>query len=533
MDLTDRPVDAAAPHQLSAQERAGDDLLARALRRARWTIFWERLWPALASVATVIGLFLALSWLGLWLWLPPAGRAIGLFIFFLLTAAAFAPVLMLRVPSRIEGLRRLDRNSGLPPPPPTAIADEIAVPNEDSYSVALWRAHIERALRAAKTLRAGTPMPRLALRDPFAVRALVAMLVVATFIAAGGERLKRIAAAFDWQGVMMPANFRIDAWVSPPPYTGRPPVILPGLRPSEPVQTAAALSVPAGSTLVIRATGIHLRVVFSGGLVEPGARSSNAEGTAERRFIINDAGGAMVRGAAASDVTWQFTAIPDKPPTIALAKEPEGQARGALQLSYELEDDYGVIGAQALFKLLNSEGTNGHSARPLYNAPDFTLRLPQARTKNGVGQSTKDLTEHPWAGSDVAMILTARDEAANEGQSAAFEFRLPERPFSKPMARALVEQRRILALDADAQASVLTALDALTLAPEQFNMESNVYLGLRAIFWQLARAKSDDQLRDVVARMWDMAVHLEDGSVSDAEQALRAAEEALRQALER
>src|SRR5262249_37973761 len=86
-----------------------------------------------------------------------------------------------------------------------------------------------------------------------------------------------------------------------------------------------------------------------------------------------------------------------------------------------------------------------------------------------------------------AMILTARDEAGNEGQSAAFEFRLPERPFSKPLARALVEQRRILALDADAQASVLTALDALTLAPEQFNMESNVYLGLRAIFWQLAR----------------------------------------------
>ncbi len=58
-------------------------------------------------------------------------------------------------------------------------------------------------------------------------------------------------------------------------------------------------------------------------------------------------------------------------------------------------------------------------------------------------------------------------------------------------------------------------------------MESNVYLGLRSIFWQLARAKSDEQLRDVVARMWDMAVNLEDGSVSDAEQALRAAQEAL------
>src|SRR5712692_3260645 len=535
MDLTDRPADAAAPHQPPPPERAGDDLLARALRRARWTIFWERLWPALASIATVIGLFLALSWLGLWLWLPPAGRAVGLGVFFLLTAAAFAPVLMLRVPSRIEGLRRLDRNSGLPHRPATAIADEIAAPTEDSYSVALWRAHIERALRAAKTLRAGTPMPRLALRDPFAVRALVVVLVVATFFAAGGERMKRVAAAFDWQGVMMPANFRVDAWVSPPPYTGRPPIILPGLRPGEPVQTAAALSVPAGSTLVVRATGIHLDVVASGGLAEPpsGAQSSNAKGTEERRFVINDAGAATVRGAAASDVTWQFTAIPDKPPTIALATEPEGQARGALQLSYKLEDDYGVVGAQATFKRQGGEGTNGQPPRALFEAPDLPLVLPQARTKNGVGQTTKDLTEHPWAGVDVVMTLIARDEAGNEGQSAPFEFRLPERPFAKPMARALVEQRRMLALDGDAQANVLTALDALTLAPEQFKMESNVYLGLRAIFWQLARAKSDDQLRDVVARLWDMAVHLEDGSVSEAEQSLRAAEEALRQALER
>ena len=29
-----------------------------------------------------------MSWLGLWLWLPPVGRAIGLFAFVVLTAAA-------------------------------------------------------------------------------------------------------------------------------------------------------------------------------------------------------------------------------------------------------------------------------------------------------------------------------------------------------------------------------------------------------------------------------------------------------------
>src|SRR6202035_2560437 len=71
----------------------------------------------------------------------------------------------------------------------------------------------------------------------------------------------------------------------------------------------------------------------------------------------------------------------------------------------------------------------------------------------------------------------------------------PERVFTKPLARALVEQRRNLALDANARPVVLTALDALALAPEKFTPEA--------------------------------------GDISDAQANLRNAEEALRQALER
>ncbi len=131
------------------------------------------------------------------------------------------------------------------------------------------------------------------------------------------------------------------------------------------------------------------------------------------------------------------------------------------------------------------------------------------------------------------MTLVARDEAGNEGRSEPTEFQLPQRIFVKPVARALIEQRRILALDAEAKPLVLTALDTLTIAPERFTPETAVFLGLRAIYFELASAKSDDQLREVVARMWDMATQLEDGSVSQAEQALRQAQEQLRQALER
>jgi uncharacterized protein (TIGR02302 family) len=211
----------------------GSTMLAQALVRARWSILWERLWPALASIATAVGLFLALSWLGLWLWLPPLGRAIGLFAFFAVAVAALVPLFMVRMPSAVEGLRRLDRASLLPHRPATAIADRIAPELGDQFGMALWRSHVERALRAARRLKAGWPIPRLAARDPFALRALVLMLAVATFFAAGGDRYRRVAAAFDWRGVVSAANFRIDAWVTPPAYTGRPPLMLPGLRSGE------------------------------------------------------------------------------------------------------------------------------------------------------------------------------------------------------------------------------------------------------------------------------------------------------------
>ena len=171
--------------------------------------------------------------------------------------------------------------------------------------------------------------------------------------------------------------------------------------------------------------------------------------------------------------------------------------------------------------------------RPLYGPPQFPLVLPQARTKSGVGQTIKDLTDHPWAGAQVTMTLVAHDEGGNVGKSDPVTFQLPQRVFIKPLARALIEQRRDLAMDANARPQVITALDALAIAPEKFTPDAGVYLGLRSIFWSLVRAKTDDDLRDVVTRLWQMAVDIEDGNMSDAQDALRNAENALQQALAR
>jgi len=540
--LTDQPMQGSENTTVSSEKQV-DRLVARGVARARWSILWERIWPSLAALLTVGGLFLAVSWLGLWLWLPPIGRAVGVAIFGVLALAALLPLARLRLPSVNEGLQRLDQRSGLPHRPAIALTDRLATNEGDAMTQALWRVHVERAMAAARKLRAGWPMPHLSARDPIAIRSLALVLAVATFFVAGGDRERRVAAAFNWQGVVTPANYRIDAWVAPPQYTQRPPVILPGLRPGETQRASAPFTVPANSILVIRVSGASgLEVALRGGIKIDEKAEAEAQpaaaGTEERRFVIAEQGEVTLRGIG-HPVTWNFVAVPDRAPTIALTKDPEPQARGSLMLNYKLEDDYGVTEARALFTLKPQVDEFGMKAggftkpRPLFEAPDMPLVLPQARTRNGVGQTLRDLSTHPWAGADVELTLRALDEGGNEGKSEPFAMRLPERLFTKPMARALIEQRRVLSLDAETKPRVLTALDALGMAPEVFQIEASVYLGLRSIYWQLTRAKSDDALRDVVARLWDMATRIEDGNISEVEAALRAAQEALREALER
>ena len=164
------------------------------------------------------------SWAGLWLALPFVARAIGLGLFVLLALAALFPLVRFRWPTREEALSRLDRGTGIRHRPATALTDTLA--NKDPVAQALWQAQRERTLASIKRIRAGLPSPRLPIHDPWALRALVVVMMVAAYVAAGDERALRIAAAFDWNGVLAPANVRVDAWVTPPIYTGKPPIIL-------------------------------------------------------------------------------------------------------------------------------------------------------------------------------------------------------------------------------------------------------------------------------------------------------------------
>src|SRR5207302_7580724 len=214
---------------------------------------------------------------------------------------------------------RLDNGSGIRHRPATTLTDTLS--SQDPVAQALWQAQRERTLASLRRIRAGLPHPRLALHDPWALRALVMVMLVATFFAAGDERAMRLGAAFDWNGMLAPANVRVDAWVTPPLYTGKPPIILSAANKEAAMPTAGPLPVPAGSTLIVRSSGGTLDVVAGGGVTEAVPTEQAPKGTNERHFTIAGDGTAHVR-APSGQPQWKFSAFPDRAPTIALSKDP-------------------------------------------------------------------------------------------------------------------------------------------------------------------------------------------------------------------
>ncbi|WP_374306343.1 TIGR02302 family protein [Methylocella sp.] len=521
-----RPAQAGPPHEDDASAR-----FERLVRRARAVLLFERLWRLAAPVLIVVGLFLIASFLGLWLEAPRFVRPLGLAVFILALAFALWPARKLRLPTRAQAISRIDRASGLKARPAAALDDRLGNSGEDPATAALWRLHRRRALGSVRLMRAGAPSPRVVDLDRRALRAAVLVGLVAAAFVAGPQRYARTLAAFDWRlSGVSGASARVDAWVDPPPYTGHAPIML---TPAD--ARPARIAAPVGSAVVIRASN-GAPAYRAAGALEEAPREPAAAGKAqpprgpggEARLILRGDAGLAIEGVGAFD----FAAIPDRPPTIALAAVPRPNARGTLVLRYRVSDDYGAALAEAQFA--DPVAPDGKpSVRSLVEAPHPPLQLPPVGAENGEAETTVDLSEHPWAGARVRMTLMARDEGGNEGRSEPFVLVLPQRPFVKPLARALVEQRRNLVLNPDDKGRVLTALDALMIEPEAFGTNAGVYLGLRVAMERLAAASRDAELLDVADYLWGMALQIEDGDLSEAERDLRAAQQALREALQR
>jgi uncharacterized protein (TIGR02302 family) len=532
------PLDADARARLRAR-------IDRLAKHAALALLWERLWPPLAWALTAAALFLAASWFGLWLVLPGGARVAGVALFAAALLAALAPLLYLRAPRPAQRLARLDRDSAAPHQPASSSLDRLADLKAAEATRALWDLHQRRLAATIARIEVAPPAPRMVDRDIAALRFSAALLAVCAAFVAGSERYARVAAAFDWRGeaAAVAQGFRLDAWIDPPAYTGKPPILLDALGKNARNQKIAT---PVGSILVLRGGGsIAARTEGAFAPVapakptevppaaQPPAKRAPDAAAGERRWTIKGDGKLAISRDGAPLSSFEIVGIANEKPTIALTAKPQANLRGSLTLAYKTADQYGLASAQADFAkpLIDGKPPKGRS---LVEPPQMALQLPGGASGIGEAQTTSDLSEHPWAGAQVTMTLSARDIAGETGRSEPVALTLPQRRFDNPLARALVEQRRDLVLDPDLNRSrVATALDALLIAPDLFGTTASVYLGLTAARTRLAAARSDQDLVGVADFLWAMALQIEDGDASQAERDLRAAEQRLREALER
>ncbi|MGY2052728.1 TIGR02302 family protein [Methylobacterium sp. JK268] len=501
--------------------RAGLDRLV--LRASRVTA-WERAWPILWRGLAVVLLFLAASWLGLWLDAAPAWRMAGVAAVLVALLLALSPLLRLRPLGRPEALARIDRDAGLRHGPARALEDTLAIGQQDPATRVLWDLHRRRAARTLDRLKVSGPRPGMVRRDPYALRAGALLAAVAGAFVAGPEAGERVAAAFDWRGPPAAAPaFRIDGWIDPPLYTRLPPLI---------VAIAEAdqhLRAPVNSTLVIRIAGAADATVTPGSGLKPvpAAGPQKPELREERFTLAGGTADLAVGTGLGRGHRLTVETIPDKPPEIAFAGPPEANGRGTFTITYRAKDDYGIAAAEGAVEPL----TRGRSLVP---PPKLALSLPAEAQGGGDTRSLVDLTDNPWAGARVRLTLVARDEAGQEGRSETLTTLLPGRVFTQPLARALAEERRRLVLEPDAgRARVLTSLEALLIAPERFTPQWGVFLGLKEAVRRLTAAKADEDLVAVADLLWAIALQIEEGDLSDAEKALRAAQDRLKEAIDR
>lgn len=449
-------------------------------------------------------------------------------------------------PDEADASNLLEASSELRPL--SALKDRPAYPS--AAAAGLWAAHRERLLAELKNLRLPTLNTEWRALDPYMLRAVLPAAVIAFAVLAGGDGPGRVwRALFPDYGALVGADKMIvEAWVTPPEHTGRPPIFLkPG---SEDVR------VPRGSEVTLRTEARSApRLVMKGARDKDAKFAATPDGAWEAKATVN--------GDTRLSVNWwgerahySFKVLPDAIPAIEFVSLPEPGSQDRVKFSWKAQDDYGIAGVDLAIRL----------REPHPAAPDAEERVPvpmpgAAGAKEANAAIELDLTRHPWAGLAVDLQLVALDGSGQEGRSESIPYILTEKLFLDPLARAAQEARVTVLreprpysppvkneqaltggalnlaatgrLDAapDGVRQAAAMLGAVTYKGEMFFDDLGVFLGFKMAESTLIAAGSKAEADAVDGLLWAIALKLEFGSAADAARRLEAARAALERAL--
>jgi Domain of unknown function (DUF4175) len=461
----------------------------KALARAQLMLLLERLWPFVFWLICALSLAFALSLFGF--------KFFALSMLLLGVAFALYQLKAFRKPTRDECLARLNEGQAHRPFTQKADVNVASTP----LAQALWA-----QAQAQLSLNLPPLFPRLntAQHDPYALRALVALGLCVALVQNPAWR-----EAFDFSPAPQ-KGWRADMWVTPPAYTGLSPVMLYAAKDEGQSQRTTQNAFPAGSKISFRASGFTPNLSYAQNM------------RVENDLILEKDITLTLKGVPKqSALQFDLQALKDLPPSVRFTVPQFADEKNHLRLDYAVDDDYGVVSGQALLFLTQPSS--------FVKLPAIELTLPQGG--KGEARSSQDLTTHPFAGLAVTLQLQVKDEKGQEGLSAKHLILLPSRNFTKPLAQSLIEQRQRLALSLEHKTEVVVALELLMLAPESFDLPTTHYLGLRTASTRLKRARNEAAHVSVIDYLYEIALAIEEGNLSEAEKELKAAQEALENAL--
>lgn len=429
-------------------------------------------------------------------------------------------------PTQAAAIARVD--AAMPGRPIAAMADAQAIGQDDPASQAVWRAHVAQMEAASRNAKPVDPDLRVSDRDPYGLRfmALIAFVVALMFgsflrvtsvgdAASGGSAL---AAGPVWEG-----------WVAPPSYTGKPAIYLNDIP-------QGILVVPAGSKVTLRLYGevgaLTVSETISGRTEDIGAVSD-----AQQSFVAAQSGQLAIDGE--NGAAWDVRIIADEVPMVDLTGPVEADALGEMSQPFQAMDDYGIEGGTAEITLdLDSVDRRFGLAVAPDGIASLVLDLPMPFTGDRADFDAflvEDLSEHPLANLPVTLTLSVHDAAGQLGESMPEKMVLPGRRFFQPFAKAIIEQRRDLMWAKSNATDIALVMRALSHRPEGLFSDSTTYLRMNAIIRRLESFRdfplTDTVQAELVQAMWDLAIHLEEGSLADARERLRRAQERLAEAM--
>ena len=514
----------------------------RKISQAGFVIAWERVWAALYPALMVLGLFALAVMSGLLPALPDWARFGGLAIFGIALVWTLVPVVRLVLPSRPEAIRRIETASGLAHRPVAGSEDRLADGEQDQLSSTIWQEHRTRQLRKLGQLKIGMVRSNWVGLDRYALRI---PLILALFAAMMLSRTEPSALLADSVRIEAPApqlTASLDAWIAPPGYTGRPPLMLTSPAMRDKIAQGEEIIVPENSQLRIRVSGAKApKLAF----YQPSVAGEDLVALPDKAPVAKPTGEAFqIESNLARPVTalvfdgdkeiarWTIALIPDNPPEVSFDNNPTTEANGALSIRWKASDDYGVAGIESRIELSDMQdgemGVAGNGVF-LFDPPEFPIALKRAAPKEATGTSVSDLTSHPWAGLTVDMRLIARDQTGKTAESEVKTFKLPEREFQAPLAKALIEQRKALVMNPDERKPVTDMLEALLVWPDGLVQKSGPLLAIGTVTSRIRNARNEDDVRAAIDFLWQIAVSIEDGDVTN----LRAELERIKRELEK